>query len=81
MNDVFREFLNKFVVCYLDNILMYSKTPEEYMRLVLQKIQDVGLYVKLKKYIFHQSKVKFMRYIISNEGLLMDPKKVQAVME
>ena len=49
MNDVFREFLDKFVVCYLDDILIYSETIEEHkehVRLVLQKLRDAGLYAK-----------------------------------
>ena len=82
MNDVFREYLDKFVVCYLDDILIYSKSSEEHeehVRLVLQKLRETGLYAKLEKCVFHQPRVEFLGYIISNEGLLMDPKKVQAV--
>jgi hypothetical protein len=48
---------------------------------MLQKLQNVGLYAKLEKYIFHQQQVEFLKYIISNEGLMMDPKKIQAVMD
>lgn len=46
---------------------------------MLQKLQEVGLYVKLKKYTFHELQVDFFDYIISNEGLLMDPEKIQAI--
>ena len=49
------------------------------MKLVLQKLQDVGLYAKLEKCVFHQPKVKFLGYIILDKRLLMDQKKVQAV--
>lgn len=82
MNDVFREYLDKFVICYLDDILIYSKNVEEHethVKLVLQKLRDAGLYAKLEKCVFHQPKVEFLGYIISDKGLLMDQKKVQAV--
>ena len=48
---------------------------------MLQKLQDADLYAKLKKYIFHQSQVEFFGYIISNDGLMMDPKKIQAIID
>lgn len=82
MNDVFREYLDRFVVCYLDDILIYSKDVEEHeehVKLVLQKLREKGLYAKAEKCAFHQPKVEFLGYIISSEGLMMDPKKVQAV--
>jgi hypothetical protein len=84
MNDIFREYLDRFVVCYLDDILIYSKNieeHEEHVKMVLQKLREKGLYAKLEKCAFHQPKVEFLGYVISSEGLLMDPKKVQAVTE
>jgi len=81
MNDVFHEFLDKFVVCYLDNILIFFKNTEkhkgheEHLKLILQNLIDVGLCIKLEKCVFHQPQVEFFKYIISNEGLLMDKKK------
>jgi len=72
MNDVFREFLDDFVVCYLDDILVFSKNEEEHInhvRLVLEKLRTTGLYAKLEKCVFHQPQVEFLGYIISGEGL------------
>jgi hypothetical protein len=78
MNDIFREFLDDFVVCYLDDILIYSrneKDPEKHVWMVLQKLRDARLYAKLENCIFHQLQVEFLGYIISREGLSMDPKE------
>ena len=84
MNDVFREFLDDFVICYLDDILIFSKNEEDhekYVWLVLEKLRNAGLYAKLEKCVFHQSQVEFLGFIISGEGLFMDPKKIQTVFE
>jgi hypothetical protein len=84
MNDVFREFLDDFVVCYLDDILVFSKNEEEHInhvRLVLEKLHTAGLYAKLEKCVFHQPQVEFLGYIIYGEGLSMDPQKIRTVIE
>jgi hypothetical protein len=57
MNDIFREFLVDFVVCYLDDTLVFSKNEKDYdkyVRIILQKLRDTGLYAKLEKCVFHQ---------------------------
>jgi hypothetical protein len=82
MNDVFREFLDDFVVCYLDDILVFSKNEEEHInhvQLVLEKLRTAGLYAKLEKCVFHQPQVGFLGYIIYGEGLSMDPKKIRTI--
>ena len=83
MNNIFREFLDNFVVCYLNDILIYSKDikeHKEHVRLVLDKLRSAGLYAKLEKCNFHQSQVEFLRYIVSCDGISMDQKKIQAVL-
>jgi hypothetical protein len=65
MNDIFRKFLDDFVVCYLDDILIFSKNLEEHK-------------CHIEKCVFYQPQVEFLGYIISNEGLMMDLKKIQA---
>jgi len=82
MNDIFRKFLDQFVVCYFNDMLIYSIDSEEHerhMKLVLQKLRDARLYAKLEKCVFHQLQVEFLGYIISNKGLLMDLKKIQVI--
>ena len=82
VNDTIREFLDIFCLCYLNYILIYSGTLEEQHRQVqqvLEKLYDAGLYVKSKKCEFIVTTTIFLGFVISLEGILMDPEKVQAV--
>ena len=82
MNDVLRPFLDKFVIVYLDDILIFSETPEEHtdhVRQVLQKLRDTELFAKAEKCEFGKSEVEFLGYVVSPGGVRMDPKKVEAV--
>uniref|UniRef100_A0A8C6XG21 ribonuclease H n=1 Tax=Naja naja TaxID=35670 RepID=A0A8C6XG21_NAJNA len=82
MNDVFRDMLDKFVVVYLDYILIYSWSRESHLqqvRLVLQRVRKHQLYVKLEKCLFFQTSIEFLGHIIAPEGIAMDPRKVEAL--
>ena len=82
INNVLREHLDIFVVCYLDDILIFSKTEEEHtehVHKVLQTLQDAKLLVEPEKSKFHASEVEFLGHIISHNEIRMDPKKVSAV--
>ena len=82
VNDTFHEFLDDFLVAYLDDLLIYSKTLKEHKRhvkLVLQRLQDAGLYLKPSKCQFHQTEISFLGYVINQDGIKMDPSKVEAV--
>ncbi len=84
MNDVFREYLDDFVVYYVNDILIFSKNMvdhEHHVHLVLEKLREVGLYAKLEKCGFHQFEVEFLGYIISRNGFCMDLHKVQTIMD
>jgi len=75
---VFHAFLDKFVVVFIDDILVYSRTKEEHvdhLRTVLQTLADHQLYDKLKKCDFWMEKVHFLGHVISAEGVLVDPAK------
>jgi hypothetical protein len=83
MNKVFMEYLDRFVMVFIDDILIYSKSEsdhEEHLRLVLQKLRDNQLYAKFSKCEFWIDKVPFLGHIISNEGILVDPAKVKEIM-
>ena len=84
VNDKFRDYLDEFLVIYLDDLLIYSDTLEEHkrhVRLVLKRLQEAGLYVKPQKCQFHATKVSFLGFMISSDGIHMDPAKVEAVLE
>ena len=83
-NDIFRDFLDIFTIIYLDDILIFSKTQEEHdehVRQVLRRLQEYGLYAELEKCSFNLNQVEFMGYIVTSEGISMDPAKVQTILE
>jgi hypothetical protein len=82
MNKVFMEYLDKFVVVFIDDILIYSKNDgdhEEHLRMVLQKFRDNELYAMFSKCEFWLDEVPFLRHIISNFGISVDPAKVREI--
>jgi hypothetical protein len=81
MNKVFMEYLDKFVIIFIDDILVYSETKEkheEHLRLVLEKLRDNQLHAKFSKCEFWLTQVAFI-YVISARGVLVDPGKVKDV--
>ena len=82
-NDIFRDFLDIFTIIYLDDILIFSKTQEEHdehVCQVLRRLQEYGLY-ELEKFSFDLNRVEFFGYIVSSEGISMDPANVQTILE
>jgi hypothetical protein len=84
MNSVFMDYLDKIVVVFIDDILIYSQNEqehEEHLRKVLQRLRDCQLYAKLSKCEFWISEVLFLGHILNREGLAVDPKKVAAILD
>jgi hypothetical protein len=83
MNKVFMEYLDKFVIVFIDDILIFSKTEEEHekhQRLVLEKLRSNKLYAKFIKCEFRLTKVAFLGHVISVGGVSIDPGKVKDVL-
>ena len=82
MNKVFMDELDKFVVVFIDDILIYSKSAQEHeqhLRVVLEKLRVHKLYAKFSKCEFWLEKVAFLGHILTLEGVTVDHEKVEAV--
>ena len=84
MNQVFYEYLDKFVVVFIDDILVYSRMEEEHaehLTIVLKTLRRHQLYAKLSKCQFWLDRIAFLGHIVSGEDIAVDPEKVKAVKE
>jgi hypothetical protein len=84
MNGVFHEYLDKFVIVFLDEIIIYSKLEEEHehhLRMVLQVLREHQLYAKLRKCSFYQKKIHYFGHIISKDGIAVYPKNIESIRE
>jgi hypothetical protein len=84
MNSVFISELDKFVMVFIDDILVYSENEEEHeqhLRIILQRLCDHQLYAKFSKCAFWPKEVPFLGHVISGECIAVDPSKVQEVLE
>jgi hypothetical protein len=80
MNKVFKEYLDNFIIVFIDGILVYSRSEEEHLHLALQKLRENRLYAKLSKCEFWMKQVAFLGHVISKGGISVDPSKVQDVL-
>ncbi len=84
INHVLYNHLNKFVIMYLNDILIYFKNKEDYekhVKEILKKLQEKNLYLKLKKYEFHKQWVEYLEHIIIIKELEMNSEKIKAVIK
>ena len=80
MNRVFRPYLDRFVVVFIDDILIYSTTlteHEEHLRLVLERLKEYKLFANLNKCEFWLSEVQFLGHKVSKDGISVDPSKIK----
>ena len=83
MNRIFKKYLDKFVIVFIDDILIYSKTEEEHaqhLMIALEILRHEELYAKFSKCEFWLQEVQFLGHVVSNEGIKVDPAKIEAVM-
>ena len=76
------EYLDEFIIVYLNDIIIYSNSKEEYfqyIKQVLQRLIDKKILVAIKKYKFYIIKTEFYRFIIKLKKLSIDPKKIKAI--
>ena len=84
MNRTFHDYLDKFVVVFIDDILVYSKTEkdhEEHLRLVLTRLRERSFYGKLSKSEFWLDRVVFLGHVISKDGITVDPEKIRTIID
>jgi transposase InsO family protein len=84
INDSFLEWLDAFIVAYLDDLVIYSdnlKEHQEHVRKVLQRLREIGLQADIDKCEFHVPETKFLGMIIGRDGIRMDPAKIKAIVE
>ena len=82
MNRVFSDYLDKFVVVFIDDILVYSRSREEHaehLRLILQRMREQKLHGKFSKCEFWLEEVAFLGHVISKQGVSVDPQKISAI--
>ncbi|KAL2249898.1 UNVERIFIED_CONTAM: Transposon Tf2-12 polyprotein [Sesamum indicum] len=84
MNRTFQEYLDHFVIVFIDDILIYSRNRgehEQHLRMLLQILKEKELYAKLSKCEFWVNQVLFLGHVVSGDGVMPDPSKVKAIME
>ncbi|KAK1668817.1 hypothetical protein QYE76_056976 [Lolium multiflorum] len=84
MNKIFMKYLDKFVIVFIDDILIYSKNKEEHakhLKIVLQILREHQLYANFSKCKFWLDSVEFLGHVITKEGIAVNPSKVQSVLE
>ncbi|KAK8951321.1 hypothetical protein KSP39_PZI003114 [Platanthera zijinensis] len=83
MNRVFKDYLDRFVIVFIDDILIYSPSEDEHawhLRLALKTLKEHQLYAKFTKCEFWLRKVSFLGHVITGQGLAVDPTKIESIL-
>ena len=83
MNSILSKYLDKFVVVFINDILIYSKTKEEhdgYLQIIFKILREHKLYAKFSKCELFKDKIQYLGHVIFKEGISMDREKVRAIM-
>jgi hypothetical protein len=84
MNSICIQYLDKFILIFIDDILIYSKSEEEHehhLKIVLQTLREHKLYAKFNKCDFYQRKIQYLGHLISEDGIAVDPENIKYIME
>ena len=82
MNNVMHKYLDKFVVMFIDDIGIYSKSKEEHkehLKIVLQELRDYQLFAKFSKCNFFKDEIQYLGHVVTKVGILVDPEKIKAI--
>ena len=82
INTMFHPYLNQFVIVFIDDILVYSKSADEHvlhLQIILQTLRGRQLYAKFSKCDFWLNEVIFLWHVVSRDGIFVDPRKVEAI--
>ena len=84
INHVLYDYLNEFVIMYLNNILIYFKNEKDHkkhVKEILKRLQEKNLYLKSEKCKFHKQQVEYLKYIVTTEELKMNSEKIKTIIE
>jgi hypothetical protein len=84
MNDILMNYLNEFVVAYLNDIIVYSNIKKEHIqhvRKILQRLREANIQADVDKCEFHTTETKFLGMIVDRDDIKMNPEKVRAIVE
>jgi Reverse transcriptase (RNA-dependent DNA polymerase) len=82
MNNIFYDFIDEFMVVYMDDLLIYSKNEEEHLKhveKVLKRLKEHRLYVSPKKCVFMSTEMEFLGFIVGKYGLRVNPRKIEVI--
>ncbi len=84
MNDTLMNYLNEFVVAYLDDIIVYNNNKKEHIqhvRKILQRLRETNIQADVDKCEFHTTEKKFLRMIVDRDDIKMNLEKIRAIVE